>query len=85
MRVRQTPRNHTAHNRCSRARDQQGTRLKTAKEQDDATVETAKVISRKVFGHELQESERDRRVLLYITRLEPATGGLLERLQKSPK
>jgi hypothetical protein len=27
-------------------------------EQDDATVETAKVISRNVFGHELQESEK---------------------------
>jgi putative membrane protein len=28
-------------------------------EQDDATVETAKVISRNVFGHELQESEKE--------------------------
>ena len=28
-------------------------------EQDDATVETAKVISRGVFGHELQESEKE--------------------------
>ena len=28
------------------------------KEQDDATVETAKVISENVFGHELQESEK---------------------------
>ena len=28
------------------------------KEQDDATVETAKVISKNVFGHELQESEK---------------------------
>ena len=28
-------------------------------EQDDATVETAKVISRTVFGHELQESEKE--------------------------
>lgn len=27
--------------------------------QDDATVETAKVISTKVFGHELQESEKE--------------------------
>jgi len=27
-------------------------------EQDDATVETAKVISEGVFGHELQESEK---------------------------
>lgn len=29
-----------------------------AKEQDDATVKTAKVISKEVFGHELQESEK---------------------------
>ena len=29
-----------------------------AKEQDDATVETAKVISKNVFGHELRESEK---------------------------
>lgn len=28
-------------------------------EQDDATVETAKVISRNVFGHELQEHEKE--------------------------
>jgi hypothetical protein len=28
-------------------------------EQDDATVETAKVISKTVFGHELQESEKE--------------------------
>ena len=28
-------------------------------EQDDATVETAKAISEKVFGHELQESEKE--------------------------
>ena len=28
-------------------------------EQDDATVETAKVISTNVFGHELQESEKE--------------------------
>ena len=30
-----------------------------AGEQDDATVETAKVISKEVFGHELQESEKE--------------------------
>ena len=29
------------------------------KEPDDATVETAKVISKGVFGHELQESEKE--------------------------
>ena len=28
-------------------------------EQDDATVETAKAISEKVFGHELQESDKE--------------------------
>ena len=35
-----------------------GDQAEDAKEQDDATVETAKVISRNVFGHELQESEK---------------------------
>jgi len=35
-----------------------GNQAQDAKEQDDATVETAKVISEKVFGHELQESEK---------------------------
>jgi hypothetical protein len=30
-----------------------------ANEQDDATVKTAKVISKKVFGHELQKSEKE--------------------------
>jgi putative membrane protein len=36
-----------------------GDQSEDAKEQDDATVETAKVISREVFGHELQESEKE--------------------------
>ena len=35
-----------------------GNQAEDAKEQDDATVETAKVISKNVFGHELQESEK---------------------------
>ena len=35
-----------------------GDQEQDVKEQDDATVETAKVISRQVFGHELQESEK---------------------------
>src|SRR5687767_15084621 len=35
-----------------------GNQVEDGKEQDDATVETAKVISRNVFGHELQESEK---------------------------
>jgi len=36
-----------------------GDQSQDAKEQDDATVETAKVISRNVFGHELQEEEKE--------------------------
>lgn len=36
----------------------EGNQEDDAKEQDDATVETAKVISQKVFGHELKESEK---------------------------
>lgn len=36
-----------------------GTQGNDTAEQDDATVETAKVISRNVFGHELQESEKE--------------------------
>jgi putative membrane protein len=36
----------------------QGDQARDVNEQDDATVETAKVISTKVFGHELQESEK---------------------------
>jgi putative membrane protein len=35
-----------------------GDQTEDVNEQDDATVETAKVISEKVFGHELQESEK---------------------------
>jgi len=36
-----------------------GDQSQDANEQDDATVETAKVISKQVFGHELQESEKE--------------------------
>src|SRR6185503_20756609 len=36
-----------------------GEQAQDTAEQDDATVETAKVISRNVFGHELQESEKE--------------------------
>ena len=35
-----------------------GNEEQDTQEQDDATVETAKVISKNVFGHELQESEK---------------------------
>lgn len=36
----------------------EGSQERDAEEQDDATVETAKVISRNVFGHELKENEK---------------------------
>jgi len=36
----------------------QGDHAQDTAEQDDATVETAKAISKNVFGHELQESEK---------------------------
>lgn len=35
-----------------------GNQEQDAKEQDDATVEVAKIVSRDVLGHELQESEK---------------------------
>lgn len=35
-----------------------GDQSQDVREQDDATVETAKIISREVLGHELQESEK---------------------------
>ena len=35
-----------------------GDQSQDVNEQDDATVETAKVISKQLFGHELQESEK---------------------------
>jgi hypothetical protein len=37
----------------------QGEQAQDAGEQDDATVKTAKAISKNVFGHELQESEKE--------------------------
>lgn len=36
-----------------------GEQAQDSHEQDDATVETAKAISKTVFGHELQESEKE--------------------------
>jgi hypothetical protein len=36
-----------------------GDQARDVQEQDDATVETARVVSRNVFGHELQESEKE--------------------------
>jgi hypothetical protein len=46
------------------------------KEQDDATVETAKVISKNVFGHELQESEKKPAGAMVHYAFGTATGGL---------
>ena len=37
----------------------QGEQAQDTGEQDDATVKTAKAISKNVFGHELQESEKE--------------------------
>ena len=45
-------------------------------EQDDATVETAKVISRGVFGHELQEREKERAGAAVHYAFGTVTGGL---------
>jgi len=45
-------------------------------EQDDATVETAKVISRNVFGHELKESEKERAGAAVHYAFGTVTGGL---------
>ena len=54
----------------------EGDQARDAKEQDDATVETAKVISRNVFGHELQESEKKAAGALVHYAFGTATGGL---------
>jgi len=45
-------------------------------EQDDATVETAKVISRNVFGHELQENEKESAGAAVHYAFGTVTGGL---------
>jgi len=54
----------------------QGDQSQDAKEQDDATVKTAKVISRNVFGHELQESEKRTAGAAVHYAFGTATGGL---------
>jgi putative membrane protein len=46
------------------------------KEQDDATVETAKVVSEAVFGHELKESEKKPAGTAVHYAFGTATGGL---------
>ena len=53
-----------------------GDQSQDAKEQDDATVETAKVISRQVFSHELQESEKKPAGAAVHYAFGIATGGL---------
>ncbi|HKG98025.1 MAG TPA: DUF1440 domain-containing protein [Pyrinomonadaceae bacterium] len=53
-----------------------GNQSEDMKEQDDATVETAKVISEKVFGHELQESEKKPAGAAVHYAFGTATGGL---------
>ena len=53
-----------------------GDHTEDMKEQDDATVETAKVISRNVFGHELQEHEKKPAGAAVHYAFGTATGGL---------
>jgi hypothetical protein len=53
-----------------------GNQVEDAREQDDATVETAKVISTKVFGHQLQESEKKPAGAAVHYAFGTATGGL---------
>jgi len=53
-----------------------GDQSEDVEEQDDATVETAKVISREVFGHELQESEKKPAGAVVHYAFGTATGGL---------
>ena len=53
-----------------------GDQSRDVEEPDDATVETAKVISRNVFGHELQESEKEPAGAAVHYAFGTATGGL---------
>jgi putative membrane protein len=53
-----------------------GDKAEDMKEQDDATVETAKVISREVFGHKLRESEKKPAGAAVHYAFGTATGGL---------
>jgi putative membrane protein len=54
----------------------QGEQAQDTGEQDDATVETAKIISRNVLGHELQESEKESAGAAVHYAFGTATGGL---------
>ena len=58
------------------AEGSKGEKQEDVKEQDDATVETAKVISRNVFGHELQESEKESAGAAVHYAFGTVTGGL---------
>ena len=53
-----------------------GDQTQDINDQDDATVETAKAISEKVFGHELQESEKKPAGAAVHYVFGTATGGL---------
>lgn len=53
-----------------------GDQAQDVNEQDDATVETAKMISEKVFGHELQENEKRPAGTAVHYAFGTATGGL---------
>ena len=53
-----------------------GDQTKDVNEQDDATVETAKVISKNVFGHELQEAEKKPAGAVVHYAFGTASGGL---------
>jgi hypothetical protein len=53
-----------------------GDESQDAKEQDDATVETAKVISRNVLGRELKESEKESAGAMVHYAFGTMTGGL---------
>lgn len=53
-----------------------GNETQDAAEQDDATVETAKVISKGVFGHELKENEKETAGAVVHYAFGTATGGL---------
>jgi uncharacterized membrane protein YagU involved in acid resistance len=54
----------------------QGEQAQDTTDPDDATVETAKVISKKVFGHELQEREKESAGAAVHYAFGTVTGGL---------
>jgi putative membrane protein len=58
------------------AQGSKGDQQKDVNEQNDATVETAKFISRNVFGHDLKESEKETAGAAVHYAFGTATGGL---------